>query len=88
MYETINEKIDCKAYFGTSFYDVTPDTFVWEDAEIKVKDVNYIHKLREGSKILHSFSCTDGNRMFELRFDASELKWYLNRISRPLATAS
>jgi len=81
MYETINEKIDCKAYFGTSFYDVTPDTFVWEDKEIKIKDVNYVHKLREGSKVLHSFSCSDGRRLFELNFDASDLKWYLTRFN-------
>ena len=81
MYETINQKIDCKAYFGTSFYDVTPDTFVWDDQEIKVEKVSYIHKLREGSKILHSFSCSDGKRIFELRFDASDLKWYLERVT-------
>lgn len=79
MYEKINEKIDVVALFGRGFQDVIPFKIKWNKKEYKIEQVGYVHKVREGRKVIHVFSCTDGSNFFELRFDADDLKWILGR---------
>lgn len=79
MYELINEKIDVVAVFGRGFNDVKPIKIRWGSREHRITQVGYTHKVREGQKVIHVFSCTDGQNFFELRFDAVDLKWVLGR---------
>ena len=80
MYEVIDEKIDVVAIFGKGFHDVTPFKIRWNKREHVITKVGYKHKRREGRKIIHIFSCTDGSTFFELRFDANDLQWILGRV--------
>lgn len=79
MYEVINEKVDVVALFGRGFNDVRPFKLRWGGREFKITQVGYVHKVREGQKLIHVFSCSDGVNFFELRFDAHDLKWVLGR---------
>lgn len=80
MYETINEKVDVVAVFGTGFAEVKPFKIKWHKKTFVIKKIGYKHKVREGRKIWHIFSCTDGSTFFELRFDATDLQWLIGRI--------
>ena len=80
MYETINEKIDVIAIFGTGFHDARPFKLKWGGKEHIITKIGYKHKVREGRKVIHVFSVTDGVQFFELRFDASDLQWILGRV--------
>lgn len=80
MYETINEKVNVVAIFGTGFLDVKPFRISWNGRVFTITQIGYKHKVREGQKIIHVFSCTDGATFFELRFDAVDLKWILGRV--------
>lgn len=79
MYETINEKIEVAAVFGRGFKDVRPFKIRWHGKEYVMKKVSYQHKVKEGRKIIHVFSCSDESNFFELRFDATDLQWILGR---------
>jgi hypothetical protein len=80
MYETINEKVDVIAIFGQGFQDAKPFKIRWHGQDHIITKVGYKHKMREGQKIIHIFSCTDGATFFELRFDAEDLKWLIGRV--------
>lgn len=80
MYETINEKVDVVAIFGKGFQDVQPFKLRWNRREYVIAKVGYKHKVKEGKKIIHVFSCSDGSTFFELRFDAEDLAWMIGRV--------
>lgn len=80
MYEIINEKIDVVAIFGRGFLDAKPFRLKWQGRSYTITQIGYKHKLREGQKIIHVFSCTDGATFFELRFDGDDLKWILAKV--------
>lgn len=79
MYETIDERVDCVAVFGTNFHDLKPHKIKWRNKVHDIDEVGYKHKVREGSKVMHIFSCTSGSNFFELKFDANDIKWTLSR---------
>ena len=80
MYENINEKVDVIAIFGKGFQDVKPFKLTWHGRQHIISEIGYKHKTREGNKVIHVFSCTDGHNFFELRFNAEDLKWILSRV--------
>ena len=79
MYELINEPIDVIAVFGKGYQDIKPYKFRWADKDYLISKIGYKHKVKEGNKIIHVFSLTDGMNFFELRFDANEVAWMLGR---------
>lgn len=80
MYEKIDEKIEVAAVFGKGLHRVTPFKIRWSGREYTIKKVNYVHKVKEGRKIIHVFSCNDDTNFFEIRFDAADLQWILGRV--------
>lgn len=79
MYEIVNQPIDMIAIFGKEFNDIKPFKFKWNNKDFIVTKIGYKHKVREGRKIVHVFSVTDGTNFFELRFDADDVAWKLGR---------
>ena len=80
MYETINQRIDVIAVFGTGFKDIKPSKIRWGNREYEIKKIGYVHRKRDGNKLMHIFSATDGAQFFELRFDPYDLSWFLQRV--------
>ena len=75
----IREDITVLASFGMP-YRIKPLSFTWSGRTIKVKEVTYTWKTKEGQKDLHHFSVTDGNTLFELTFDAASLLWKIESV--------
>ncbi len=80
MYETINEKIDVIAVFGSGFRDAKPFRIKWQGKDHTITKIGYQHRVKEGRKMIHVFSATDGSTFFELRFDTDELQWLIGRV--------
>lgn len=79
MYEIINERVDCVAVFGKNFHDLTPHKIKWRNKIHNIDQVGYKHKVRQGNKVVHIFSCVSDGNFFELCFDAIDIKWTLGR---------
>jgi hypothetical protein len=67
------------AVFGPS-YCLKPLRFKWSGRLINVEEITYTWKSREGKKIIHHFSLTDGNALYELSFDNESLVWRLENL--------
>ncbi|MBA4418615.1 MAG: hypothetical protein C0392_12020 [Syntrophus sp. (in: bacteria)] len=57
-----------------------PLQFRWSGRIIKVKEITYTWKSREGQKDIFHFSVTDGDSLYELTFDTRSLLWRLEHI--------
>jgi hypothetical protein len=79
MYETINEPVDVVAYFGRTYHAIKPFKMRWSNKVFTITHIDYKHKVREGKKIMHVFSCTDGAAFFELKYDSDDVAWTLAR---------
>jgi hypothetical protein len=75
----IGEGITVLASFGMP-YRIKPLSFTWSGRTIKVEEVTYTWKTKEGQRDLHHFSVTDGSTLFELTFDAVSLLWKIESV--------
>jgi len=75
----IGEDITVLVSFGMP-YRIKPISFTWSGRLIKIKEVTYAWKTKEGQKDLHHFSVTDGSTLFELTFDAVSLLWKIESL--------
>jgi hypothetical protein len=80
VYENIEEKIEIVAIFGKGHRAVKPFRMKWKGREYNITNVDYVHRVKKGDKILYYFSCSDGTNFFELQFDTSDLGWLINRV--------
>ena len=80
MYETVDESVDVLAAFGRGFRDAKPLRVEWNNRTHIIDKIGYQHKVREGRKVHHIYSCsTEDGMFFELRFDADDINWTLKR---------
>jgi len=75
----IGEEITVLASFGMP-YRIKPLSFTWSGRTIEVKEVTFTWKTKEGQKVLHHFSATDGSTLFELTFDSISLLWEIQSV--------
>ena len=75
----VEESITVLASFNMP-YRVRPLSFTWSGRTIEIKEVTYTWKTKEGQKDLHHFSVTDGNTLYELKFDAVSLLWKIESL--------
>jgi hypothetical protein len=61
-------------------YCLKPLRFKWSGRLIKVEEITYKWKSKEGKKVVHHFSLTDGNALYELSFDNESLVWRLENL--------
>jgi hypothetical protein len=80
MYDNINEKIDVIALFGRNHRDARPFRLKWKGREYDVRTVDYVYRQKSGEKLMYYFCVTDGANFFELKFDANDLGWTVNRV--------
>jgi len=59
---------------------IHPLRFQWAGRLIRIQEVTYRWKSREGAKEMHHFSVTDGSTLYELVFDSTSLIWRLENI--------
>jgi len=60
--------------------NITPLRFQWAGRLIRVQEVTYRWKSRNGTKEIHHFSVTDGSTLYELTFDSISLVWRLENL--------
>jgi hypothetical protein len=75
----IGKTVTVLAVFGPS-YSLKPLRFKWSGRLIEVEEITYTWKSKEGKKIIHHFSLTDGNTLYELSFDNESLAWKLENL--------
>lgn len=75
----IREPISVAAVFDHGA--VKPVLFRWKEKKIKIDQISFSWKTREGiSKLLH-FSVVSGKILYELVFNTKELTWNLEQIA-------
>jgi predicted transcriptional regulator len=75
----IGKTVTVLAAFDPS-YRLKPLRFRWSGRFIKVEEITYIWKSKEGNRIIYHFSLTDGNALYELSFDNESLIWKLENL--------
>ena len=79
MNEIINEKISVVMIYNQK--NVMPCRIKWQGRIYHIAKIGFHHQIKEGSRLFHIFSVTDGNLDFRLRFDTESLHWTLEEIS-------
>ena len=82
MQEIINEKISVITIFRhrSTQNEVLPWKIKWQGRIYHIQKIGFHHLIREGRKLFHIFSVTDGNLDFRLRFDTENLHWILEEV--------
>lgn len=78
MYETIDEPIKVLASFDKGV--ITPHKFRWRSREVKIDQVNFIHRVKDGSVLSYLFSVSNTTCAYKLRFNTATLNWKLDQI--------
>lgn len=71
MAETINETV------SVVLWNKAPYSFSWNGRKYRVRTVGMHHTIREGRRLFHIFSVSDGDNFFKLIFDTETLGWKL-----------
>ncbi len=77
--ETLNDPIDVEAYFGQR--GMRPVWFTGQGRRRPIRRVTYTWNERDGMLVHRCFSVTDGERLYELRFDLRALRWHLMKVA-------
>lgn len=77
--ESIGEPISVIASFNPSF-KIRPMTFLWGKRSLKIKEITYHWKSREGASAIYHFSVTDGRTLYEISFNSCTLLWRLEAL--------
>jgi len=85
MKEIINEKVSVVTVYNRMKGLVIPCKIKWQNRIYRIKKIGFHHTIREGRKLCHIFSVTDGNLDFRLKFDSETLHWTLEEVSDGLA---
>lgn len=85
MRELIGEKIDVVLLYNRQRSRAVPSIIRWHGRTFKIKKIGFHHTVREGAKLFHIFSVSDGSTFFRLKLDTASLHWQLEEISDGLA---
>ena len=72
----IGQSVAVLAVFDPS-YKIRPLRFRWSGRFIKVEEITYMWRAREGKNDIYHFSVTDGNALYELSYNTGSLLWRL-----------
>ncbi len=61
-------------------YKVKPFKFKWAGRTIRVADITYTWRSKEGRKDIYHFALTDGSVLYELTYDTETLLWRLENL--------
>lgn len=74
----ILEPINVWVFFKNNL--IQPYLFFWRQRQIKVDQVNLIHTSKIGNNLFYHFSISSGNNFYQLRFDSTRLKWFVEKV--------
>lgn len=74
----ISEPINVWVFFKNSY--IQPFMFFWRERQIKVDTVNLMHTTKHGNKTYYHFSISGNGNFYRLRFDSTDLKWFLEEV--------
>lgn len=77
--QTLNDPIEVEAFFGLR--EVRPVWFIWQGKRRMIRAVTTTWSERDGFLIHRCFAVTDGDTLYELRFEGRALRWHLTCVS-------
>ena len=79
MRESLNEPVSVIATYNASLQRFMPLQIGWANDVYRLGKIDFYHKTKNGTKILHHFSLADSEARvyFKLCFDAENLHWTL-----------
>ena len=80
MTEAINQPIEVLVAYKTGARAV-PTAMSWQGRLYRFNKLGFIHPQREGRKLLHIFTVSDGAMTYRLEFDTESLNWKLTEVS-------
>lgn len=77
MRESINEPVSVVFYYNAARRQVQPYRLTWSNNDYRLGKVDFWHKTKRGSTIIHHFSLADidASMYFKLALDADSLQW-------------
>lgn len=61
-------------------YKIKPVKFRWSGRLIRVAEITYTWRSKEGRKDIYHFALTDGSALYELTYDTETLLWRLENL--------
>ena len=79
MRESLNEPVSVISTYNASLKRFVPLQIGWANDVYRLGKVDFYHKTKNGTRVLHHFSAADhdGRMYFKLCFDAESLNWTL-----------
>jgi len=77
--ETIDDPIEVEAFFGPR--GMRPRWFTWRGQRRIIRLVTSAWSERDGALLHRCFSVSDGETVYELRFDVRALRWQLMKVA-------
>lgn len=79
MREDMDEPVSVLAGYSSKFKQFQPLIVTWNNIDYRLGKVDFYHKTKKGSTILHHFSMSDKQEQvyFKLKFDSRTLNWTL-----------
>jgi hypothetical protein len=77
MVVEINETISVGAVFSRG--RIKPVWFVWKGRQVRIRESAFTWRTREGSAGILHFSVTDGQGVYEIRYNAESFNWILTK---------
>ncbi|MCX8110151.1 MAG: hypothetical protein N3D15_02750 [Syntrophorhabdaceae bacterium] len=75
----VGEHVKVLATFDPG-YKIRPVKFRWSGRTIRVTEITYTWRSKEGRKDIYHFALTDGSALYELTYDAESLLWRLENL--------
>ena len=85
MREIIGESVSVVSLYDHRRRRFTPKKLSWNGREYPLTREGFHHPVREGRRLYHIFSMSDGATSFRLKLDSETLIWTLEEISDGLS---
>ena len=69
----IDEPVKVGAVFSRG--EIRPVWFSWNGRQVRIRETAFVWKTREGSAAILHFSVTDGQGVYELRYNKESMGW-------------
>ena len=79
MVEALDDPIEVEVHFGPR--GMRPLWFAWQGRRRLVRQITCAWQERDGLLVHRYFTVSDGDTIYELRFDARALRWHLTKVA-------
>ena len=81
MLTQINEPIAVMVRYKQDGKKAVPTMMEWQNRLYRFSQFGFWHPFRQGRRLIHVFTVSDGINTFRLEFDTESLLWTLREIS-------